>query len=409
MNRPRFSTILQQAQMQCSKLYDTVDMRTRGTLIVKFFASGMGYRMSRTHCEAERTFLSSTSPADFLMGFLQGKDADTEMLQALEEECREAKNNRDYDCFWTKVFRDGLNYEESLLEPCQSTARTWDARAWLASFETAKRQRATNEPRIKVWEDTLQVVGRGNYEVNGTVIDPEFNPDIASESRFYRSELPPISASERYEMPIVVHKGDCLAFARQLREADTTDDLCVLNLASYSNPGGAVAMGAGAQEEYLFRCTDYYRSLFQYASRFNPRHYGIPQAKERYPLDPNFGGCYSHGVTVFRDTEANGYAYLAKPWKVNFVAAAVSRSIRTILRISYVNGQRRLVLGALGCGAFNNPPEHMARLFKQVLNEPEFKGAFKQVYFAIFDDHNATRNGWSNVDAFIQVFEPCRK
>ena len=427
MNRPRFSTILQQAQMQCSKQYDTVDMRTRGTLIAKFFASGMEYRMSRTHCEAERTFLSSTSPADFLMGFLQGKDAGTDMLQALEEECIEARNNRDYDCFWTKVFRDGLNYEESLLEPCQSTARTWDARAWLASFETAKRQRATNEPRIKVWEDTLAVVRQGKYVVDGVEVNPEFNPDIASESRFYRSVLPPISASERYEMPIVVHKGDCLAFARQLREADTTDDLCVLNLASYSNPGGAVAMGAGAQEEYLFRCTDYYRSLFQYASRFNPRHYGIPQAKERYPLDPNFGGCYSHGVTVFRDTEANGYAYLAKPWKVNFVAAAVSRlpyrmpqipqptvqlvinTIRTILRISYVNGQRRLVLGALGCGAFNNPPEHMARLFKQVLNEPEFKGAFKQVYFAIFDDHNATRNDWSNVDAFIQVFEPCRK
>lgn len=131
---------------------------------------------------------------------------------------------------------------------------------------------------------------------------------------------------------------------------------------------------------------------------------------------------YSHGVTIFRDKEANGYALLDTPWHVNFVAAAVSRlpypcqqipandipmienTIRTILRIAYTNGQRRLVLGAIGCGAFNHPPKHMAQIFKQVLHEPEFDGIFKDVHFAIFDDHNAKRKGVSNVDAFAEVF-----
>ena len=178
--------------------------------------------------------------------------------------------------------------------------------------------------------------------------------------------------------------------------------------------------GAGAQEEYLFRCSDYFRSLYQYGAY--SAQYGIPHATDSYPLDRNYGGVYSHGVTIFRDKEANGYALLDTPWHVNFVAAAVSRlpypcqqipandipmienTIRTILRIAYTNGQRRLVLGAIGCGAFNHPPKHMAQIFKQVLHEPEFGGIFKEVHFAIFDDHNAKRKGVSNVDAFAEVF-----
>ena len=136
----------------------------------------------------------------------------------------------------------------------------------------------------------------------------------------------------------------------------------------------------------------------------------------------NFGGVYSHGVTIFHNTEANGYALLETPWKVNFVAVAANNIrrymngrttipdkfipstlslIRTILRIAYNNGQRRLVLGAFGCGAFANPPGHMAQLFKQVFEEPEFQGLFREIHFAIIEDHNSHGR---NVNAFKEVF-----
>ncbi len=47
--------------------------------------------------------------------------------------------------------------------------------------------------------------------------------------------------------------------------------------------------------------------------------------------------------------------------------------IRTILRIGLSNGHDALILGAMGCEAFRNPPSHVAKLFHEVIIEPEFK------------------------------------
>src|SRR5205814_7169654 len=60
--------------------------------------------------------------------------------------------------------------------------------------------------------------------------------------------------------------------------------------------------------------------------------------------------------------------------------------VRLMLRMAALNGHRRLVLGALGCGAFNNPKEEVVKLFKEVFAEPEFKGGWwKEVVFAVLD------------------------
>ena len=71
--------------------------------------------------------------------------------------------------------------------------------------------------------------------------------------------------------------------------------------------------------------------------------------------------------------------------------------IRTIFRIGLLYGHDSLVLGAFGCGAFRNPPEEMARLFHEVMEEPEFKDRYRLITFSIIDDHNA-RN--ANLAAF---------
>jgi uncharacterized protein (TIGR02452 family) len=64
------------------------------------------------------------------------------------------------------------------------------------------------------------------------------------------------------------------------------------------------------------------------------------------------------------------------------------------------------VLSAFGCGAFANPPNHVALLFKQVFNEEEFKNHFRLVVFSIIDDHNSRKeqNPEGNVLPFSKVF-----
>lgn len=307
---------------------------------------------------------------------------------------------------------------------------SWEADSWLQKFEHSKGFVGGTRPvRADVFQSTLKIVKCGKYiSPSGNIIalDEIWNKEPLKDNVFCEKEISLKDNGRKYDTLIKVINQDCLAFAHEIVSNDTTDDLCVLNMASAKNPGGGVYGGAGAQEEYLFRCSDYFRFLFQYADPKSfdcEKEYGIPHhPKHTYPLKKNFGGVYSHGVTIFRDTEAKGYALLDQPWHVNFVAVAANNIrrymhgqtmipekfipstlnlIRTILRIAYNNGQRRLVLGAFGCGAFANPPGHMAQLFKQIFNEPEFKGIFREIYFAIIEDHNSKGQ---NYNAFNEIF-----
>ena len=90
------------------------------------------------------------------------------------------------------------------------------------------------------------------------------------------------------------------------------------------------------------------------------------------------------------------------PRLVPEAAESTRRRIRTILRIARENGQRALVLSAFGCGAFRNPPRHMAELFRDELASPEFRAAFDRVVFSVIDDHNARGEG--NLRPFREVF-----
>ena len=307
---------------------------------------------------------------------------------------------------------------------------SWDAKGWLDEFEASKQIPGGTRPvRAKVFQSTLQIVVNGRYRTTSGVkieLDKFYNDKALQDNVFCEREISLKDPQKIFVTNIQVVNQDCLAYAKSLLDQDSADDLCVLNMASAKNPGGGVYGGAGAQEEYLFRCSDYYRFLFQYADPASfdcEKVYGIPHnPRHSYPLKRNFGGVYSHGVTIFRNTEANGYALLETPWKVNFVAVAANNIrrymngrttipdkfipstlslIRTILRIAYNNGQRRLVLGAFGCGAFANPPGHMAQLFKEVFEEPEFQGLFREIHFAIIEDHNSHGR---NVNAFKEVF-----
>lgn len=301
-------------------------------------------------------------------------------------------------------------------------SETWDVVKNKQILNSTSNER-WHEYRLAVWNNTVKIVNDGRYFLkDGTCIKLEPDDALIADSKFYFQEII-LEKILDTEVPrsITVIKGDSLDQAHNWVKQG--HNVCVLNMANRRNPGGGVHKGSGAQEEYLFRCSNYFRSLFQFASYATA--YGLPMSQYQYPLDRNYGGIYSPGVTIFRGNEDEGYPLLKEPWKVNMIAVAAIRDpqtevinnetricadfipgtknkIRTIFRIAAANQQNYLVLSAFGCGAFHNPPRHMAELFMEILSEPEFHRAFREICFAIKPDHNS--NGDSNYEAFLDVF-----
>lgn len=60
-------------------------------------------------------------------------------------------------------------------------------------------------------------------------------------------------------------------------------------------------------------------------------------------------------------------------------------NMRSILRVAAIHRHTRLVLVALGCGAFLHPPGEVADCWVRVLQEKEFKGWFEVIVFAVLD------------------------
>lgn len=228
---------------------------------------------------------------------------------------------------------------------------------------------------------------------------------------------------ERTGAAIEVVSEDCLLAGIRLKEEGYNP--AILNMASRRTPGGGVLSGSGAQEETLFRRTDLYRSLYQFVPYAEA--YGVTRSVHQYPLDRNFGGIYSPGAIIFRESEQRGYRLMDTPVRMDFISVAgmnrpdltpegwiaphhigpIKNKMRTILRVGLLHGHDALVLSALGCGAFRNPPRHVARLFHEVLDEEEFRRKFRLVLFAIIDDQNAhrTHNPEGNYLPFVREFQ----
>lgn len=261
--------------------------------------------------------------------------------------------------------------------------------------------------RVKEYKNTIKLSGKGSYSTeNGEYVALKNIDKVISGSCFYSEEFSIGSANTIEDTTVVdVVNADCLEEGIKLLELGYNP--AILNMASRYNPGGGVTSGAGAQEETIFRRTNLFLSLYQYASY--AEKYGLKKSKYQYPMDRNFGGIYSPNVSIFRECEAKGYKLMSQPREVSFITVAginhpeldingmiipelinvAKNKIRTILRIGLKHGHDSLVLGALGCGAFRNPPRHIAKLFHEVIEEQEFKNKYKYIVFAILEDHNS--------------------
>ena len=263
--------------------------------------------------------------------------------------------------------------------------------------------------RITVFEENLELFAQGSYQTpDGKTINLRaFEPEWYDEPFELEAESP-LPESTKIE----VINDDCIEVTRRLKNEGY--DVAVLNMASLSHPGGGVENGSGAQEEQLCRRSNLVMSLYQFKKE---KVWAHPELRlkswpEQYPMHPRFGGIYSPDVVFFRESEARSYELSNRPFKAAVISvAAISHppldaqglmlpkgqeqtkdKIRTILRIGMEHCHDALVLGAIGCGAFANPPAQIARLFHEVFEEPEFKDQFKKIVFAILEDNNSRRN-----------------
>ena len=79
--------------------------------------------------------------------------------------------------------------------------------------------------------------------------------------------------------------------------------------------------------------------------------------------------------------------------------------IRAIYNLAIINGHDSLVLGAFGCGAYHLRPDLVAPLFRDILDEDEFFGRFKDIRFAILEHGSADETGVNGKFApFYELF-----
>lgn len=171
----------------------------------------------------------------------------------------------------------------------------------------------------------------------------------------------------------------------------------VLNMANSHRPGGGFLNGAQAQEEDLFRHTNLHQTL----------------VKDLYPMGSD-EVIYSPSVHILRDAN---YVDLIQPVEVGFISVAAidtpdtdywgrlspadyratKSRIDMAYRVGLVQRYDCLILGALGCGAFNNPPKEIAKMFCEIT-----EGYLEQFKYIIFPIKCGPDN--QNCDVFQSTF-----
>lgn len=185
---------------------------------------------------------------------------------------------------------------------------------------------------------------------------------------------------------------------------------CVHNFASATTPGGGVVKGSSAQEECLCRCSTLYFNLN--TSEMWEGFY-TPHRNAQDPVH-NDDCIYTPDVTVICTDTASPVIMRTDDWySVNVITCAApnlrqmpsnamnvgddvkkvkmldenlqalhEKRLTRILEIALAEGNEVVILGAFGCGAFENNPEVVARASKNVIEQ--FQHAFKVIEFAVY-------------------------
>ncbi|KAI3598454.1 hypothetical protein WG66_000719 [Moniliophthora roreri] len=270
-------------------------------------------------------------------------------------------------------------------------------------------------------------IARDTIRRSLAVIAESFRQGASPHSTFVSEQLPPLDQTDCPDpfgspVPVEIVNLDTLVAARKIMDYDeeAIGKVAVLNLADDIRPAGSWflhEMLQVRQEECLCYSSTLYITL-----------------KDAYYPFPNVGpgstaGIYSPGVAIFKDQLQNACTDLPSNQRrvVSVISVAAPRwpelsddgrsfrrhtdvedlreKIRLVYRMAAHNEKRYLVLGAMGCGFYECPPEQVAREMKDVLLESEFRGWFKKIVFAVL---NTANNGPRDFEVFKDTFSGVR-
>ncbi len=256
------------------------------------------------------------------------------------------------------------------------------------NMDFPKRNKSVKNSRyqnVKIYEDTIKYFRNFSRENNSP---KSIRYDI-------NIELKEIENGDH--SPIIeVRNEDSLDMAMRYR----SEEVLVLNMASKWKPGGGVCMGSTAQEEVIFRRTNAF----------------MTHPKMWYPLKDS-ENIYSPEVHIVRDSSCD---FLSKKDRVTVSMLAVhaiqhpqvchgsiqkysrsddyelmTKKIESIFKIGILQKKKILVLGALGCGAYENPVDEVLLIFEKALQK--YGKYFDKIGFAVLANNTT---GMENYQKF---------
>lgn len=278
---------------------------------------------------------------------------------------------------------------------------------------------STAQERIAVFQDTLNWI-ESDKTLSDSVVLAKKNTTI-----FWEDDYPDFNFKEEYNQRISVSMDRSYQAAIRLKKENPDSKIAVMNFANAFHAGGGVVKGSSAQEECLCRTSTLYPLLYRRTLRdtFYKHHATLNSPKASDAL------IYTEGVIVCKTDEDIPKRMPKNEWISVDVITVAAPDLRTKSNIhaalvgsgTYMNdaelfgyhvkraihvltcaahmGADMLVLGAFGCGAFQNNPEVVARAYKVALQE--FPKVFKRIEFAVY----CSPSDESNYRVFNKTFE----
>jgi len=274
--------------------------------------------------------------------------------------------------------------------------------------------------RAEKAQETLKIIEQGFYELDNHKIKlHKYITHSVEQSKLYKSEGFDIVFED------VNNKLKDLNFVTEIEVRNTTvlkaaqhivsigETVGCLNFASAKNPGGGFLGGAQAQEESLALSSALYPTLTEHFEMYEYNRNRSTFLYSDYMI-------YSPDVVMFRNDDGD---LLKNPYTISLITSpavnigAMENNNRTeelghaevvmmermdkILGLFVFYNIHHLLLGAWGCGVFQNDAKNIADYFASyLLNNGKYSHAFKSVTFAVLD---RSKNG-ENIQAFEKVF-----